>query len=178
MAIQLTLSSGSLVAPGPDPVTLDITLKEANSSEEPRKRIEITPVTHVATGAVAGGGTLYEPKYTWNFSVNVTMLERRILDMLYYEHDRLRRALLPCDIRVRDTSRRVQERITATTARTRPIVEGTSAIYYPDVPNARFIEYYAIFQAWFTQEPQYTATRLDGTYRCTFTLLESAKLEA
>lgn len=152
---------------------ISVTLKETSSAEYPRQRISIAEVRHVATGSVAGTGTHYEPKFVWNLTaVTLDAEQKQLLDIVYYEHDRRRRALEPCDVVVDDRSARYTELL----PRTRPIVPGTSEILYPaGVPTHAY--YFPRFTAWFVKEPQYTAVRLDYSWKCSLSLVESAKLE-
>lgn len=146
-------------------------LKVSTSLEYPRVRPTIASLNRVATGAVVGSGTHFEPPFVWNMSVLLTNEEKSTLDIIYAEHDRLRRAIQACDVLIYDTS----ELYTQLMPRSRPIVPGTTETQLP-IGSPTHTQYYAQFQAWFTEAPRYMPKRLDGLMGCSFTLTESEVL--
>jgi hypothetical protein len=112
-------------------------------------------VTYTASGVPVGSGNRNEAPYLFDVSGLLWTEEKEQLQLIWAEHDRLRRANQPCNILVTDTTQLHEERL----PRTRAIAPSTTQRNFPA-----------------TKRPVYTQRWTDWTV--IFTLNETDRVAA
>lgn len=139
------------------------------STDVPRTIIHKPTVEFSVNGNPNIGGSLYEPKYMWNINGYSDELNQMKLQAIWYESDRLRRALTSnYFILLEDYTSMVVEK----SPRTRALANGSNVI---DLGNG-FISYYARFWSVMSEPP--STSVVGNKKQVTFTLTETIKVAA
>jgi hypothetical protein len=149
--------------------TLSVNLNRFSTYDLPRVRVNVPEVKVTSAGTTVGDGTFYEPKHMWDVSVYVNETEKHLLKAIWAEFDRRRRLDVVSnspDILVYDETDEYPDSY----PRRRVIVPGTTQVNLPNDAAPVSCAYFAVFRAWFTQEPRFT---IRGIYwEAKFTLFE------
>lgn len=148
---------------------ISVVLNRFTGTDLPRVPISTGQVTYAATGTAIGNGVSYEPKHLWTINALCTPDECDRLQLIWIEHDRLRRAQTYSDIWIIDRTEEFAERV----PRTRAIAPDATERLFPAIASTHAF-YYAKFAAWMPEAPK---LRQEGKYRAVeLTLYESDKI--
>lgn len=123
-----------------------------------------SPISYSASGSVNLSGPQYERQQIWTIEAPLDAEDTQILDLIYYQSDRERRALRDPSILVSDTT-----------------------FPYPDSPPqsranigsvttiGSFISYFALYRAVFLARPVYRRVRYIG-FTASFVLQETTRV--
>ncbi|MGL4618742.1 MAG: hypothetical protein ACRCZS_06740 [Chroococcidiopsis sp.] len=132
---------------------LTVSFNKFTSSDYPR--ILVTPLSQVeysASGTPSISGTLYQPKYLWNFTAFCDFTQRNLIEALAEEFDYRRRNLFDADILLEDTTALIVERAPQTRVNVGAI----------DTIPGGYLAYHAAFKCALTDVPKFTQQgRLD-----------------
>lgn len=152
---------------------LSLSLKNFTTDEYPRIGAsgQENNVIYTATGSIAGNGKSHEPKHLWSINVVCTATEEALLNLIWAEHDYLRRTNADANILVYDKTQYFYEQ----SPRSRALAPTTTATNYPTV-SPTHVYYFAQFKAWMPERPKFSNS---GVKRiASFTLLETDKVSA
>lgn len=133
---------------------ISVSLRLFDSQDYPRISVDgqAGAVSYTATGVAVGNGRIHEPKFLWSITAYCDDTQQEALDLIWVEHDRLRRTFQTCDILIYDKTRLYRE----PAPRSRAIAPGTSEIPYPRSGTATHVSYFACFCAWMSDRPRYS----------------------
>lgn len=132
---------------------LTVSFNKFTSNEYPR--MLVTPLSQVeysAYGTPSISGTLYQPKYLWNFQAFCDRTQKNVIEAIAEEFDYRRRNLFDADILLEDTTALIVERAPQTRL----------AVGAIDVIPGGYLAYHAAFKCALTDVPKFTLSgRLD-----------------
>lgn len=152
--------------------SLQITFLRGFLSENPpRKNDEVIETGRSSYGTFFSKRRVTEEYHKWEFEHLISDESRRILDSIFWEHNRRIRSKTTDpqpDLIITDCTREFSE----LWPRTRAIAASPHNVE-TTYGSPLFVSYYAKFYGWFFQEPQYT--KMDEKYRVSIVLIESKR---